>query len=68
MTHRPPPAFTKTCHHSPYPAISPSNASLSAKGNAIVITRGGTRIRKATATATAFIEANAKSCNTHQPN
>ncbi|KAE8454263.1 hypothetical protein EG329_005188 [Mollisiaceae sp. DMI_Dod_QoI] len=51
------PSFTQAFHHSPYPEISPSRPTLSAKGKVIFITGGGTGIGKAIAAA--FIEAGA---------
>jgi NAD(P)-dependent dehydrogenase (short-subunit alcohol dehydrogenase family) len=38
------PSFTETWHDKSYPAISPSNPSLSAKDKTVVITGGGTGI------------------------
>ncbi|CZR53668.1 related to reductase [Phialocephala subalpina] len=43
------PSFTKTWHNKSYPAISPTNPSLSAKGKSIIITGGGTGIGAAIA-------------------
>lgn len=39
-------SFTKTYHRSEYPAISPTNPSLSAKGKVVVVTGGGSGIGK----------------------
>lgn len=52
-------SFTKTCHHTSYPAISPTNPALSAAGKTIVITGGGSGI--GLAIATAFVSAGAAS-------
>lgn len=52
------PSFTKTYHHKPYQAISPSNQELSANGKIVLITGAGTGVGEATAHA--FAEAGAK--------
>ena len=52
------PSFTKTYHHKPYPAISPSKPELSAKDKVVLITGAGTGVGEATAHA--FAEAGAK--------
>lgn len=52
------PSFTKTFHHKPYPAIEPTQSSLSAKGRVVLITGAGSGIGQATAIA--FAQANAK--------
>ena len=36
--------LTKTCHRSPYPAISPELAQNSQKGKIVIITGGGSGI------------------------
>jgi len=51
------PSFTNTYHHSRYSDIAPGKPALSAAGNVILITGGGTGIGKAIAAA--FIEAQA---------
>lgn len=53
------PSLTKTYHHKPYPAISPSRPELSAAGKNVVVTGGGSGIGKAIAIA--FAQAGAKS-------
>jgi NAD(P)-dependent dehydrogenase (short-subunit alcohol dehydrogenase family) len=51
-------SFTRTWHNQSYPAISPSRPELSAAGNVVFITGGGSGIGKATAIA--FAQAGAK--------
>jgi NAD(P)-dependent dehydrogenase (short-subunit alcohol dehydrogenase family) len=53
------PGYTKTWHNTSYPAISPSNPSLSVAGKNIVITGGGSGI--GAATALSYARAGAKS-------
>jgi NAD(P)-dependent dehydrogenase (short-subunit alcohol dehydrogenase family) len=52
------PSFTKTFHHKPYPAISPSRPELNANRKVVLVTGAGTGVGEATAYA--FAEAGAK--------
>ena len=52
------PSFTKTYHHKPYDAISPSRPELSAKGKIVLVTGAGTGV--GAACAEAFAAAGAK--------
>lgn len=54
----PMPSFTKTYHHKPYPAISPTRPELSGRDKVVLITGAGSGVGEATAYA--FAEAEAK--------